>query len=98
MNSNFYCKLKSSFFSKEKVYEEINTVFSGDKNKSEEFSELTKLTFLDQCIRESLRKLSVVPAVERRVTNDVVLSGMPFFSNNSRISRIENLKNQILSS
>ncbi|KAK7595114.1 hypothetical protein V9T40_001547 [Parthenolecanium corni] len=58
----------------EKVYEEINTVFSGDKNKSAEFSELTKLTFLDQCIRESLRKLSVVPAVERRVTNDVVLS------------------------
>lgn len=88
-------------FSKEKVYEEVSTVFFGDKNKPAEVSDLAQLKFLEQCIKESLRKLSTVPIAERYVTHDVTLSGIRFFqrihSSDAQNSQKCTLKNKTYS-
>ncbi|KAK7595117.1 hypothetical protein V9T40_001550 [Parthenolecanium corni] len=73
MTSSFFFNSSSK---SEKVHEELNAVFFEDKDRPAETSDLAKLTFLEQCIKESLRKSSVIPFVERYVTTDVTMKGM----------------------
>uniref|UniRef100_A0AAT9UU85 Cytochrome P450 3638D1 n=1 Tax=Maconellicoccus hirsutus TaxID=177089 RepID=A0AAT9UU85_MACHI len=57
----------------EKVYDEIKTVF-GDEDRVVEPGDLKHLVYLEQCIRETLRKYNVLPATARKPSQDIVLS------------------------
>lgn len=56
------------------MYEELRAVF-GDSDRPPEPSDLSKLIFLEQCIKESLRT-TPPPIVLRKAQHDVALSGL----------------------
>ncbi|XP_065205837.1 cytochrome P450 4C1-like [Planococcus citri] len=56
----------------DKVYEEIENVL-GDHEGNFEIKHLNKLTFLEQCIKETLRLFTTVPFIFRNVIEDIEL-------------------------
>jgi len=67
-------KLKNcSFFSQEKVYEELNSVIGEDKNASITSDHLKELKYFECCIKESLRIFPSVPFIGRTLQNDFQL-------------------------
>ncbi|XKL64936.1 hypothetical protein PGB90_005022 [Kerria lacca] len=58
----------------DKVYAELYEVY-GDSDKYPTLEDLSKLHFLEQCIKESLRRVSVAPLSIRTTNEDITLSG-----------------------
>ncbi|XKL64937.1 hypothetical protein PGB90_005023 [Kerria lacca] len=54
----------------DKVYNELYEVF-GDSDRLPTRDDLTKLTFLEQCIKETLRRFSIVPIIIRQSDEDI---------------------------
>ncbi|XP_065219675.1 cytochrome P450 4C1-like [Planococcus citri] len=57
----------------DKVYQEMYQVF-GDSDRLPEAEDLTKLSYLEQCIKETLRKYPIVPIVGRCPKRDIAIS------------------------
>lgn len=57
----------------EKVYEELRETFE-NSNRPMTTDEINKLTFLDQCIKETLRLFAAVPVVIRHTYEDLPIS------------------------
>ncbi|XP_065201587.1 cytochrome P450 4C1-like [Planococcus citri] len=57
----------------EKVYEEIYSVF-GDGNRLPNLEDLSELSYLEQCIKETLRRFPVVPVILRHAREDIQIS------------------------
>ncbi|KAK7595119.1 hypothetical protein V9T40_001552 [Parthenolecanium corni] len=60
----------------EEVYEELITVF-GQKDKLD-VSNLLKLTLLEKCLKETMRKYSIAPAIMRQAITDMTLCGYKY--------------------
>lgn len=58
-----------------KVVEEIREVFGSDQDNEITFDDLSKLTYLEMVIKESLRHYPVGPFIARQTTEDFPLSG-----------------------
>ncbi|XP_065205839.1 cytochrome P450 4g15-like [Planococcus citri] len=56
----------------DQVYEEIQTVL-GNYSRKVENHHLNQLTFLEQCIKETMRLFSAVPFIFRHITEDIQL-------------------------
>ncbi|XP_065207591.1 cytochrome P450 4C1-like isoform X4 [Planococcus citri] len=56
-----------------RVYEEIHSVF-GDENRLPNLEDLSKLSYLEQCIKETLRRFTVVPLGLRHTQEDIPIS------------------------
>lgn len=67
---NFHCQ--------NSVYEEIQKVF-GSSTREPNATDLAQLTFLDQCIKETLRKFTIVPTILRKATSGTQVSGKSSF-------------------
>lgn len=63
------------FFLQEKVYEELLFVFGNDKSRPPELEDLKQLVFLEQCIKETLRRFPPVPFILREAVEDIQLKG-----------------------
>lgn len=59
----------------EKVYQEMRRVL-GASNNDISLKELNSLTYMDQCIKESLRLFPTVPLIGRCPSEPVVLNGV----------------------
>lgn len=57
----------------EKVYREQMEIFSGS-NRLPTAEDLHKMTYLEQCLKESLRLFSTVPLIHRRADTDIPLT------------------------
>ncbi|XP_044734402.1 cytochrome P450 4C1-like [Chrysoperla carnea] len=55
-----------------KIYEEMKTIF-GDSKRQATYDDLMEMTYLERCIKESLRLYPAVPVVGRTLTEDLVL-------------------------
>ena len=51
------------------------TVFDGDCDRPVELQDLTNLPFMEQCIKETLRRFPPAPIALRQVEKDIVLAG-----------------------
>lgn len=56
------------------MYEELLDV-CGNSDRISNVSDLSKLTYLEKCIKETLRIFPTVPMIARQTTEDVILSG-----------------------
>ncbi len=63
---------------KEAVYAELFEVF-GDSDRLPTIEDLSRLTYLEQCIKESLRRVSVAPLSARVPSEDLTLSSKCLF-------------------
>lgn len=59
----------------EKVYEEINQVFNGDKNRPVTMVDLRRLVYLEMVIKEALRLYPSVPIIGRVTSEDCEIDG-----------------------
>lgn len=62
-------RLKLQYFSQEKVYQEICEVL-GDSTRLPNYDDLQRLTYLEMCIKESLRLYPSVPMIARKASLD----------------------------
>ncbi len=56
------------------MYQEIYDIF-GDEDRHPDRRDLLDLPFLERCIKETLRKFSILPSVNRRATEDIHIGG-----------------------
>lgn len=57
----------------QKLYDEINTVLGQD---SPDYDNIQKLTYLDMCLSETLRKYPVATLINREARNDCIIKGV----------------------
>ncbi|XP_065207595.1 cytochrome P450 4C1-like [Planococcus citri] len=57
----------------ERIYEEVYSVF-GDGNRLPDLEDLSKLPYLEQCIKETLRRFPIVPCIFRHAQEDIPIS------------------------
>nr|ABF06547.1 CYP4BE1 [Ips paraconfusus] len=55
-----------------KVHAEVDSIF-GDSSRPPEEADVTKLVYLERCIKESLRLFPSVPLFARRLTHDITI-------------------------
>lgn len=57
-----------------KVHEELDSIFGEDRNREVTMTDLTKMKYLESCIKESLRVYPSVPFIGRHITSDLELA------------------------
>lgn len=57
----------------DKVYEELHFVFGDDTTRAPDLEDLKQLVYLEQCIKETLRRFPPVPFVLREAVEDIEL-------------------------
>ncbi|RVE46477.1 hypothetical protein evm_008887 [Chilo suppressalis] len=58
----------------DKIFVELNTIF-GDSDRNASYDDLSKMRYLECCIKESLRLYPPVPFIGRRITESTTLDG-----------------------
>uniref|UniRef100_T1IWF3 Cytochrome P450 n=1 Tax=Strigamia maritima TaxID=126957 RepID=T1IWF3_STRMM len=69
----------------EKLHQEIDEVFGGEKFKILTSRDLKNLTYLECVIKESLRRFPTVPIIGRKLESDVTLIGTASVNINGRV-------------
>ncbi|KAF1748725.1 hypothetical protein GCK72_025192 [Caenorhabditis remanei] len=60
----------------EKVYEELVNIFGEDPNEDVTSEKLNKLEYTERVLKESKRQISPVPAVQRKLINEMEIDGI----------------------
>lgn len=72
---NLQKSLHDNCLSQDKVYEELHFVFGDDTTRPPDLEDLKQLVYLEQCIKETLRRFPPVPFVLREAVEDLELKG-----------------------
>lgn len=74
-------KINEHIFSQDKVYNEIIEVL-GQEDRFVEMNDVSKMSFLEQCIKETMRMFLISPCMFRKAEDDLKLSTIPQKFNN----------------
>jgi cytochrome P450 family 4 len=58
----------------DRVFQEIDTVMGGDRERAPTMMELAEMKYLECCIKEALRLYPSVPLIARHLKEDVKIS------------------------
>ncbi|CAH0629049.1 unnamed protein product [Chrysodeixis includens] len=72
----------------DKIYEELQTIFTDDFNRDPTYTELNQMKYLELVLKESLRLFPPVPLIARRITRDCEVGGVKFIKGSSVVINI----------